>query len=236
MLALSLQYATLSVMNAVASEKMICPRLTPETVSVFIAEDDESKVQYMLASLGEYGMAHSVEVADTYPAAEEYIARQVPGELTSNVFLLDGNLDRTKPGTQWHGSNLAGQLVEKFMEPVKPLADVIVAKIRETRNQLREIGLPKDEIELLIRGRRALDLTNRIARQQLQTQALLVGVSRVEEGALGYPAQIPRIDDYRQVGKIVFGHVMSPARLNNIAWQTIYAKRRQESIRNAAQS
>ena len=222
-------------MNAVAQEKIICPQLTPETVHVFIAEDSASKREIMLASLGEYGLAHNVEVADTYEAAEEYIARQVPGKLTSNVLLLDGNLDVSKPRVLWHGSNLADQLLEKFMEPVKPLADIIVASIQEARNRLREIGMPKDEIELMIRGQHALDLTSRIAKQQLQTEALLVGVSGVEEGGIGYPAQIPHTD-YHQVGKTVFEQVIPFSTRNRIAKQARREQQRQLSIQNSAQS
>ncbi len=181
--------------------EIVFPKLTLETARVFIAEDDDSKLQDILKSLGTVGLDQSVEVATTYKEAVGYMETQIPGQLTANVFLLDGNLDSSTPNVMWHGNALAGTLYRKYRDPLSAITD------RATAFFVGE-GFTQQQIQKIV-----TDLPlNSLAANQLTSEALLVGTSRTHEGELGYPAQIPRAD-YQKVGGKILGAL--PAEIRN---------------------
>ena len=92
----------------------VFPHLRPQEVKVFIADDSSSKVEKMVESLGSVGLAHFVEIVATLEEAEEYIERQKPGAMVSNVYLLDGNLDPGRPDYFGNGCDLASLLFDKY--------------------------------------------------------------------------------------------------------------------------
>lgn len=185
-----------------ARPEIAFPQLTLETAKVFIAEDDDSKLQDILKSLGTVGLDRCVEIATTYTEAEEYVEAQIPGQLTANIFLFDGNLDSSTPNVMWHGSALAAALYRKYRDPLSAINDRATAFFLEegfTQEQVQEIvtSLPTDAL----------------AANRLTSEALLVGISRVDKGELGYPAQIPRAD-YQKVGGKILGALPSEIRNN----------------------
>lgn len=184
---------------------LVVPKLTPETVRVFIAEDDEDKREAVVASLHAFGLGESIQLADSYDKAAAVMEAQVPGNLSANVFLLDGNLDDTP--NMWHGKRLANILARKYMAPLEELVD-------NATNVLKEGGLTRRQISEIVKTAAVHD----IAAQRLGAEALLVGISRVDKGELGHPAQIPRAD-YKTVGETVYNTVIPVQVRNKIAKQ-----------------
>jgi hypothetical protein len=181
------------------------PQLKPETVRVFLAEDSPSKRDAVIASLETYGLATGLVMAENYREAEVFIEAQIPGQLTANVFLLDGELDEEHMDDNSQGRILAGKLFDKYHTGV---AQVVSSAIE----RLKEGNLTSEEISLILTS----GAIHRVAAQRLRTEALLVGISRTFEGELDEPAQIS-LTPYEEVGKVVFERVIPEPLRNRIA-------------------
>lgn len=193
-----------------APAQLIFPRLNPDQVHVFLAEDSPEKREAILSSLGEFGINNTVTVATTYDEAHDFITAQEPGALTANVFLLDGALDANNPGMLWHGRRLAGTLLGKYAQPLTAVTD-------KAAEEFRALGLTRRQAEGIL-DYRVRESVYGIARQRLQAEAVLVGVSRVHDGEIGDAAQYPWVD-YDAVGEVVYQSVVPQAVRNKIAKQ-----------------
>lgn len=176
----------------------IVPKLAPDEVKVFLAEDSPQKREAILQSLGEFGMDHSVTIATTMGEAEEFIRAQEPHALTANVFLLDGSLSPHEDRILRDGSDLASMLFTKYFGPLRTVA-------RGAQEALKELGLTRAETETIV----VPDALRQIALRQLHGEALIAGVSRVSNGSISYAAQLPWIQ-YKQAGEEVFNTVVPP--------------------------
>lgn len=185
--------------NQIGNTEPLTPRLNPADVRVFLAEDDQQKRDEIVASLGDFGLNHSITVATSLEEANVFIAGQRPHELMANVFLLDGGLNSNDPESLWHGSHLGAKLLSSYAQPMESVTDTAAGR-------LKELGLTRNQVDSVIDSRMVAAIRN-IARQQLQSEALLVGISRVPEGGLSHVAQLPWIE-YRDVGKLVFDSVV----------------------------
>lgn len=202
------------------AEGLVVPKLTPDTVRVFVADDDQYKRDYVVDSLAEFGLADGIVAVGTYDEAEAFMSRQVPGQLEANVIVLDGELDETKPSGTAQGSRIASILFGKYRQPLEDLVDGVTETLKEgglTRRQVDEIINPSG--------------VHAIATQQLGKEALLVGISRTE--ALAY-AQIPRVST-QDVGRVVFETVIPEPIRNKIAKQRRREADRARSHTNQAQ-
>ncbi len=178
------------------------PKLTPETARVFIAEDDDYKVEKAVESLGQVGLAENVAVARTWDEAEAYVGAQIPGELAANIFLLDGELDETRPGGRQQGSALVARMFRKYREPLSVIVDQAIEFFTSK-------GLTEEQARELVRT----DSLDKLAANSLTSEVLFVGISRTDEGALRYPAQIPHAD-YQKVGGKILGALPQEIRNN----------------------
>jgi CheY-like chemotaxis protein len=200
------------------STEFFVPRLTPETVSVFLAEDSPGKRDVVIAGLGKWGLDHSVTIATSWGEAQDFIEAQQPGALEANVFILDGNLTLGQSNT-WEGSRLAMSLRNKFYKPFQDLTERALTDMRAQGVSLTEAIRATDSMSIL-RG---------VATRQMQSEALLVGISPNYDGALPEGiAQVP-IVDYRSAGNVVYDRVIPKKLRLQLARQT--ARMQNESRR-----
>lgn len=212
-------------MSNVAGE-LVVPKLNPEAVKVFLAEDDERKRDAIVSSLGDFGLDHSLTIATTYEEAEAYVIAQEPHALTANVFLFDGGLDSDNSRALWHGSTLAAQLFSKYIQPLKAVTD-------KAAEELKELGLTRNQVSTIF-DYKVASAVHEVARRQLQSEALLAGVSRVRDGEIGDVAQFPWTP-YAEVGKTVFDSVIPNAVRKKIAKQQRMEEQRARSREQAPQ-
>lgn len=183
------------------------PQLQPGEVKVFLAEDGEWKREAIVASLTEFGLAHDLTVATTYGEAEEFIRAQEPGNLAANVFLLDGELDESRPGGQRQGDALLQLLFKKYTDP-------LMTRVIAASESLKREGLVRRQVDEIIHQ----DAVFRVAGQILRKEALVVGISRTDKGELPSPAQVTHAP-FIAVGHVVFELVVPEATRNRIAKQ-----------------
>lgn len=183
------------------------PQLKPEEVKVFLAEDSELKREAVVASLTGLGLAHDLTIATTYSEAENFIQAQEPGELAANVFLLDGQLDESRPGGQRQGDALLQLLFRKYTDP-------LMTQVLAAGESLKRERLTRRQIDEIIHQ----DAVFKVAGQILRKEALVVGISRTDKGELGSPAQVSHAP-YSAVGHVVFELAVPEATRNRIAKQ-----------------
>lgn len=187
------------VVSIGGGNEMIAPRLNPEDVRVFLAEDSGHKRDSIISSLGAYGLDRSITVAKTYDEALAFIEAQTPHSMDANIFLFDGGLHPDNPKSLRDGERLATVLFEKFS---RPLTEVI----GNASTQLADLGLTNKQQDSIF-GYGTFDAVRSIARQQMQSEALLAGVSAVQDGGVGWSAQFPWTD-YEKIGPTVFQAVV----------------------------
>jgi hypothetical protein len=167
-------------------EAIVVPKLTPETVRVFMASGDAETRAEAAASLRKFGIGCcSIKTAVNYQQARDIVFDQVPGQLSANVWLFDGEIDNSEPGGVRQGNRLMSVLLSKYCSPV------IAETLREATLQGEELGGVIDR-----------EAVKAMAAQRLGADALLVGISKNPDGALGYPAQIP-LTPLDEVGRVV---------------------------------
>lgn len=98
--------------------------------------------------------------------------------------------------------------------------------------ELKGLGLTRNQVGSIIDYRVATAVHD-IARRQLQSEALLVGVSRVRDGEIGAVAQFSWAP-YREIGKIVFEAVVPQSIRNKMSKQQRREEQRARSISQAA--
>ncbi len=174
-------------------EAIEVPQLTPETVRVFLASGNTQTRTEAAASLRKFGIGCHVKTAVNYQQARDSVFGQVPGQLSANVWLFDGEIDNSEPGGVGQGNRLMGVLLSKYCSPV------IAETLREAKLQGEESGGGIDRAAV-----------KAIAAQRLGADALLVGISENPDGALGYPAQLPLVS-YDEVGEFVSEMVIPAA-------------------------
>jgi hypothetical protein len=183
------------------------PQLKPETAKVFLAEDSEGKREAVVASLTEFGLAEHLTVATTYGEAEEFMRAQEPGQLAADVFLLDGQLDESRPGGQRQGDILLQLLFKKYTDP-------IMTQLLKAGQALKSEGLVRRQIDEIIHQSEVREVAGQIVRKE----AMFVGISRTDKGELSTPAQVPHAP-YEQAGAVVFELAVPKATRNKIAKQ-----------------
>lgn len=197
-----------------------CPKVGLAELSIFIADDSQYKVDDMLESLREQELIQegerNITIKTTLKGAREYIEEQKSGSLDHNVWIFDGSLDDSESYSLSQGRRLHGLLFSKYTD-----------SLRETLNNssevLRDQGLTESEVSQLLMFSRIGD----VATKRFTSEALSIGVSRVEQGGLDYPAQLPHLD-HKKVGEAIFMSMVPAKERKRIIGRRVHL----ENLRN----
>lgn len=173
-------------------ENQPIPSFAPEEARIFLAEDSSAKRDSIIRSLEEFGLGHSVTVATSMGEALEYVDGQIPHELDFNVFLLDGSLDPKEHRILRDGTEIAYRLFNRYQAPFMSVVDqasLILKELGLTARQRKEVMAAQHLSEIVL--------------TQLQSEALIAGISSVDSGRVRFGAQLPLID-YKNAGQVVY--------------------------------
>lgn len=205
-------------------EGLVVPQLTPETVSVFLAEDREHKREAVIASLEDFDFTRNLVTATNYVDAKDFIEGQKPGDLTTNVYLLDGSLDPDHDAT-WQGNHLAGALFQRYYGPFSDIET-------RTLDELIAAGLTRKLAIDVVDGR----ILHSFAAKKMMSEALVAGISISDDGALSEDfAQFPRTD-YRNVGRLIYETVIPSKIRKHIENQKARAEHEARSSTHSSQA
>ncbi len=203
-----------------------CPKVGIDEVRILLAEDSQSKARDIKDSLNSYGLVQgdNLTISRTLEEAGSKIQPQTPGTLSFNVLLLDGELDSSKPYSLGQGSHLLSILFGKYVQP-------ITSVMNQAEAGLKEKGLnSQDRAKLLQHA-----FTYEVAARRMKQEVLMIGVSRVKEGSLKDPAQIPWLW-YEDVGPAVYQAILTAKERKRIEREAKYSKDMEHKAAAAARA